>query len=478
MAGQGDRGELHGHHVLIWGSYHQSSLFRGLGVSGICNIELTPDFATKLGASYGAFLKKGATVATARDAHPASRMLKRALLSGLVSVGCQVLDVQAQPLPIARGVARADNCAGLVNVRVDPDHPRNALIEFFDQQGIYLTRNAERKIETIFFREDYGRTDMDAVGHIELAPLAVEQYRQRFFSTVRAQDVARRRFKVVVDYAYGRIASVLPDLLGRLGCEVIALNAYSDPARAPKNNQERQALLYNLSQVVLTLKADLGVILYSDGERLDLVDERGDILSGARLMATLASLVAQTRPGAKVAVPVTAPSVIEAVMRRTNGVVARTKTDPRNLMTLSSLAAEKVAMASDLNGGFIFPDFHPAFDAMFAFAKTLEMLSWLQRPLSEFSAELPEMFLSNALVRCPWEVKGKVMRRLSEESRELEGRAELLDGIKLTDSEREWVLVLPDDAQPVFHVYAEGRSQEDATERARQFVEKIEAIKD
>src|SRR5262249_10955591 len=162
--------------------------------------------------------------------------------------------------------------------------------------------------------------------------------------------------------------------------------------------------------------------IHSDGERMALVDERGDTLTGARLLATMSSLVAQTRPGAKVAVPVTAPSVIDAVVRRTNGVVARTKTDPRFLMTLSSLIAENVAMAGDMDGGFIFPEFHAAFDGMFSFAKTLEMLSWLQRPLSEFSAELPPVYLSTAEVRCPWDAKGRVMRRLTEESRNVKSR--------------------------------------------------------
>jgi mannose-1-phosphate guanylyltransferase/phosphomannomutase len=462
---------------LIWGSKYHASLFRGLGVPGITNIEMTPEFATKLGASFGAFLKKGTTVVTARDGHPASRMIKRAMLSGLCSVGVNVLDVQALPLPLARTAIRANNAQGGLNVRVDPDHPRSTIIELFDRNGIYLTTNAERKIETIFFREDYGRTDMDEVGEIDFASRTIEQYTQQFFSQINARDVERRRFKVVVDYAYGRIATVLPELLGRLGCDVIALNAYSDWGRAPKNAVERQALMYNLSQVVLTLRADMGVLLHSDGERLALVDEKGEPLYGARLLATMSSLVAQTRPGAKVAVPVTAPSVVEQVMRRTNGVVARTKTDPRFLMTLSSLPAEKVAMAGDLEGGFLFPDFHPAFDGMFAFAKTLEMLSWLQRPLSEFAAELPPTFVSTAEVRCPWEAKGKVMRRLTEESsRNTTGRTDLIDGIKLTDSEREWVLVLPDAAEPVFHVYAEGVTQEAAARKAHEYVEKIEAI--
>jgi mannose-1-phosphate guanylyltransferase/phosphomannomutase len=461
---------------LIWGSKAHASLFRGLGVPGITNIEMTPEFATKLGASFGAFLKKGAVVVSARDGHPASRMIKRALDSGLCSVGCNIRDLSALPLPVARTAIRANSAQGGINVRVDPDHPRSTIIEFFDKQGIYLTKNAERKIETIFFREDYGRTDMDEVGEIEYTPRTIEQYTQLYFSRLKERDIERRRFKVVVDYAYGRIATVLPEILGRLGCDVIALNAYSDYGRAPKTPLERQALMYNLSQVVLTLHADMGVLIHSDGERMAMVDEKGEALTGARLLATVGSLVAQTRPGAKIAVPVTAPSVVEAVMRRTNGIVARTKTDPRFLMTLSLLSAENVAMAGDLDGGFIFPDFHPAFDGMFAFAKTLEMLSWLQRPLSEFTAELPPVYLSTVEVRCPWDIKGKVMRRLTEESTNSPGRTELIDGIKLTDSEREWVLVLPDAAEPVFRIYAEGETQDAAVARARSYVQRIEAM--
>jgi mannose-1-phosphate guanylyltransferase/phosphomannomutase len=461
---------------LVWGAKAQANLFRGLGVTGLANIEMTPEFATKLGASFGAYLKKGATVVTARDAHPACRMLKRALLSGLCSVGVNCVDVQALPLPLARAAIRFNSAQGAVNVRVDPDHPRSTVVEFFDGRGIYLTKNAERKIETIFFREDYGRTDMNDVGRIDYAPTTVEEYRRIFLSQIKEKDIERRRFKVVVDYAYGPIASVLPELLGHLGCEVIALNAYTDWNRAPKTPVERQALMQNLAQVVLTLKADLGVMIHSDGERLELVDEQGETLYGARLLATVALLVAQTRPGARVAVPITAPSSIDTVLRQTNGTVARTKTDARFLMTVSSVPAEKITLAGDLGGGFIFPEFHPAFDGMFAFVKTLEMLSWLQRPLSELAAELPATHLATEIVRCPWDTKGRVMRVLTEESQDAVGRVELLDGIKITESEHAWVLVLPDSAEPLFHVHAEGTTPDDACERAQRYAARIQQL--
>ncbi len=465
---------------LIWGAKSHSTLFRGLGVPGITNIELTPEFATKLGASLGAYLKKGATVVSARDGHPASRMIKRAMLSGLMSVGCNVIDVQTQPLPLLRVAVRSNNAQAGINVRVDPEHPRSTVVEFFDKQGIYLTKSAERKIETIFFREDYGRADIDEIGEINYDIHSLEQYRERFFARINEKDIARRRFRVVVDYAFGRISSVLPDLLGRLNLDVIALNAYSDPDRAPKTPGEREGLMYNLSQVVTTLRCDLGVQFQSDGERIALIDEKGEPLAGALLLATIASLVAETRPGAKAAVPVNAPSVIEQVMRRNEGVVHRTKTDPRFLMTVAAHTGENIAIAADMNGGFIFPEFHPAYDGLYAFVKTLEMLAWLQRPLSEFVKELPPIHLATLTVPCGWENKGKVMRRLTEDS--LSGansvKVELIDGIKLTQSEGEWVLILPDAAEPLFHIYAESASQDEAIANAREYVRKIESIID
>ena len=102
------------------------------------------------------------------------------------------------------------------------------------------------------------------------------------------------------------------------------------------------------------------------------------------------------------------------------------------------------------------------------------MLSWLQRPLSEFAAELPPILLSAQTVRCPWDAKGAVMRRLTEESlSDTRNRTDLVDGIKITEAEREWTLILPDAADPVFHVYAEGTTQEGANARATSYVDKI-----
>ncbi len=463
---------------LVWGTTIRQGLFRGTGVHGLTNRELSPELASKLGATFGAFLKPGATVVTARDGHPASRMLKRALVSGLCSVGVSCVDTQALPLPLARTAIKLHSAKGGVNVRVDPDDPENTIVEFYNGEGFYITKATERKLESIYFREDYARADSESVGRIDPAPTTIDEYRSLLLSRIAPRPLAERKFKVVLDCAFGTTGSVLPELLGRLGCDVIALNAYTDWSREPRTPESRSQLLGNLAQVVRTLGADLGALVHSDGERVELVDASGNAVYGAKLLASLASLTAQRHPGARFAVPVSAPSAVEKIAE---GRVARTQTDPRFLMTMAYLPGEKIVMAGDLMGGFIFPGhseegggvFHPTFDGMFALVKTLEMLAFLQTSLADVTAALPPIHLSSLAVECPTDDKGMVMKALTQELSAGPGRVELIDGIKTYDAPDAWTLIVPDSG-PRFFVQAEGNSDADASERAASWAARIE----
>ena len=460
---------------LIWGSKWQGALFQNLGVSGIANVEMTPDFACKLGASYGAFLKKGATVITSRDSTLVCRMLKRGLIAGLVSVGVNVLDNEGMPLPITRHTIRSSNAAGGIHIRLAPDQPNMALVEFFDKNGIYLSTNGQRKIETIFYREDFGRTDADEVGEISYVPRAIEQYSQDFFRHLNTEAVQKRNFRLIVDYAFNRISGVLPQMLGRLETETVALNAYTDPKKSPKTPADRAELVKSLSNYLVTMKADLGIFLGDDGERLTVADETGSVLSGPDLLAVFAYLVSRANPGAQVAIPVTAPSSIERILEANGGSAVRTKTDVRALMTTAAESKQGIALAGDMSGGFIFPEFHPAFDGLFAFAKLLEMLALQETTLSQVRAALPVYYMATETVPCPWELKGRIMRVLTAES---EGtNTELVDGIKTYRDDGSWVLVLPDASEPFFRIYAEASSQDAANELVHRYTMKIGALK-
>ncbi len=470
---------------LIWGQKWAGSLFRKQGVMGVANIELTPDFACKLGASFGGYLKRGATVVTCRESGAVSRMLKRAMLSGLLSVGCNVLDMRSMPLPVSRHSILGSQAGGGVHIRMSPDHPRMALIEFFDAQGIYLSKNAERKVETIFYREDFRRVDAEQVGALEFASRSIEQYSEDFYRHLKGDTIRERKLKVVVDFAYGGLAQMFPTMLGRLGVELIALNAYPDVVKVPKTQEQRDASLRSLAQIVQTLNADLGVFFESGGERMTLLDEKGRLIEGNALLAIMAVLVARTKERARIAVPVTAPRMIEDLVQLHGGSVVRTKTDVRDLMGLCSAQVAKnehVDFAGDDSGSFIFSEFQPSFDGMFAFGKLMEMLTVSDLQVSDLSEQMPVANLSKAAVRCPWEAKGRIMRVLTKEADAAEGkngmRVELIDGIKfLKEAEREWALVLPDASEPFFHVYAEADTKAAADKLLCHYVEKIENLR-
>lgn len=459
---------------LIWGTKWRGSLFRNLGVSGLSNIEITPELSTKLGAAYGSSLSRGATVVTARDTFKVSRMVKRAFIAGLLSTGVEILDLRAMPLPITRHAIRTAPAAGGVNIRISPANTRMTLIEFFDKRGIYLSKGNERKIENLFFREDFARCDPDEVGAINFGSRVIEQYQNDFFQLIHPGGNGRS-MRLVADFAYSRVAALYPGMLGQMGHEVVSLNAYPDATKTPRTLADHDAFASNLRQIVQTLKADCGVLFENEGERLTVVDERGRIISGSALLMTMALLIGRVHPESTIAIPVTAPGSMESLMEPYKVKVKRTKTDVRSLMTIAAEQPIEILMAGDTNGGLIFPAFHPGFDAMFAYLKLLELTEKADCTLSEVYDEVPEFHMEYRAVRCPWELKGRIMRGLSEEAGR-NARVEMIDGIKVY-TDHSWALVLPDSSEPLFHLYVEAPTQEEAAKLLNHYTQKIEGFK-
>ena len=208
---------------LIYGIKWPGSLFGADGVTGLANIEITPEFALKLGQAYGSSLKPGQTVFTSRDTHPATRIMNRCIISGLLSVGINVGDLRSYPVPPSRYAVRNAGDAG-IHTRISPRDPNAFLIEFFDSGGINIDKTLERKIENLFFREDFRRTAMDNVGTLDFPSRLLEGYIDGFLGPrfaarrCRTGPLSRRdRLRV-----RKRGALILPRILGNLGVEMIA----------------------------------------------------------------------------------------------------------------------------------------------------------------------------------------------------------------------------------------------------------------
>ena len=436
---------------LIWGNTAQRNLFGQRGVSGLANIDLTPEFVVKLGASYGSTLKLGSTVIVSRDQRSVSRMIGRAMIAGLMSAGINVQNLEATAIPISRTtVNNIMDVSGGIHIRLEPDRSDYLLIEFFDRQGINISKSQEKKIEGAYFKEDLRRVGIEQIGSVSYPSGILDNYSRTFEKYVNIEAVRNSSSKIVIDYVYGVSGAILPQLLAKFGCDAVVLNASLKETSVSATQKE--VLLNQLGQVVEALKANFGVQVTANGEQLILVDEAGLPIQGETLTALMVNTIFTAHPRSTVVVPVHASSAVEEIARRHDGNVIRTKVNPTALMEASQ-DHPNVVLGGNSDIGFIFPQLHPGFDAMFSIAKLIEMLTVQERSLVDIRLDLPDVCHKSCSIRCPWKVKGSLMRHLVE-THPTEN-LELIDGVKIINPRNDnWVLILPDAGEPLVHIYA------------------------
>ena len=456
---------------LIWGHTAHRNLFGQRGVSGLANIDITPEFAVKLGAAYGSTLKLGAVVSVSRDQRSISRMVARSLISGLTSVGVNVLDLDAVSIPVVHSILPALVVSGGVHVRLHPSRTDHILVEFFDSDGIDIPKAKEKKIEGAYFKEDLRRAQIYEIGSVTYPSGIVDNYTSAFEKYLNTNAIRGSKSKIVIDYAYALSGAVLPQILDRVGCDAVVLNA-SLAHNAPSLD-ERNDLLEQLGQVVHALRATFGVQVLANGEQLILVDDVGTPIRGETLTALMTHMVLTAHPGGTVVVPVQSSGAIEEIARRHGGQVIRTKANPTALMAACTQQMRRssqkrpysssVVLGGSGDMGFIFPQMHPGFDAMFCVAKLIEMLVIQERSLGHIWEELPRIAHRSQTLRCAWRTKGALMRYLVETHSP--SQLDLTDGVKITDPDQQgniqnWVLILPDASEPIVHIFANSKDRD------------------
>jgi len=510
---------------LIWGHTAQRNLFGQRGVAGLANVDITPEFAVKLGAAYGSTLKPGAAVSISRDQRSVSRMVSRSLVAGLMSVGIDIQNLEAISIPVARNALPTLQVAGGIHVRLHPIRSDHLLIEFFDSNGIDIPKSKEKKIESAYFKEDFRRAQIHEIGSVSYPSSPVDIYIKAFEKNLNAESIRSSKSKIVIDYAYALSGAVLPQILGKFGCDAVVLNA-SLSHTAPSLS-EREVLLAQLGQVVHALQATFGVQVSANGEQLMLVDEVGTPIRGETLTALMVHMILTAHPRGTVVVPVHASGSVEEIARRHGGRVIRTKANPTALMEACQ-SHRRVVLGGSGDMGFIFPQLHPGFDAMFCIAKLIEMLLIQERSLGQIWEELPRISHRWQTIRCPWTIKGALMRYLVE-THPVES-LELVDGVKVIDpgqvcnesfgkswkesvygrnggqnggrngghsdsysrrqdlsqcNRQNWILVLPDASEPLVHIFASGEDRDWVDhqlqayqQRVQQFIASEQEIKE
>jgi mannose-1-phosphate guanylyltransferase/phosphomannomutase len=456
---------------MIWGEKWKKALFEGAIIKGLSNVELTPEFCAKLGCAYGTSLPKGSFVLGGRDSNPSSRMLKRCFMGGLLSAGINVRDMKMTTLPLVRYKLKTFGEVGGVHFRQAQDDPASLEIVFLDGDGLDFSSNMGKNVERTFFKENFRRAHHTEPGVITDINNVGDFYREGFLRALDRELLKKSAFTVVVDFNFSPASQTLPQLLNELGFSVIALNAYVDEGRGVQVKEKAQALS-QLSAIVSSLGAQAGFWLDPSAEAITLVDESGKICNGIELLSLLVALQMKTGQKGVIAVPVQAPSTIEKMVSQKGCQVLRTKSSDRAMQEIAT--SSEIILTGTTDGRFAFPRFQAAFDGMFAIAKLMELSAASGVSLSKALAEVPRSAFVQASLPCPWEMKGGIMRKMSEDS--LEKEATFIDGIKIHNG-TEWVLVLPDQYLPLVHIVAEAEEMKTAQKLLGEYEKKVAAWK-
>ena len=278
--------------------------------------------------------------------------------------------------------------------------------------------------------------------------------------------LSKAGLKVVVDYGYGSTSFVMPNVLSKVGADVLAVNPYASTGGAM--SFDPIALGENVAKLVLASGAQVGAVIDPDGEHLHIVDDAGHVLTHTEGLLALLTLVADHLVGDRVALPVATTRHAEAIVAAKGISVRWTKMSTPALMDAAT--EDGVGFAASLDGGYILPGFLPAFDAAATFVKLLELLALTKTRLSDVVASLPTPHLAMESVVTPWEQKGSVMRGLVELTKDRP--LELVDGVKILHDDA-WALALPDPEEPVTRVWAEAASDAAAKQLAQEYARRI-----
>jgi mannose-1-phosphate guanylyltransferase/phosphomannomutase len=456
---------------LIWESRLSSRLFGTDGISGRINVDLTPETALRLGIALGTALERGSRVVTSRAASASGRLIRRALLAGVNSTGVHAADVRVMPAAVNRHLLKSGGYDAGIHVQPSPADPEILEIRIFQPPGITATPELVQEIEKHFARQEFRRAAWDEVGEITFPARAAESYAQDLLDTLDVDAIRSRHFRLVIDYSFSAASLVLPVLLGALDVEAVAAHPFVSERHAAPASAGLSEALGQTKRLVTAVGADFGVALDGAAERIYLVDDQAREVAVEQELLLFLRLLASDGQAGRLAFPTTVTSLVDRLVEGTQLEVQRTQA---SLSALTQAAAGGgVIFAGSVGGGFVFPEFVPAYDGVASLCKLLELLAPMGRPLSKIVSELPESTVIHRQVRCPWARKGTVMRILTERMKGKE--VDVSDGLKVFE-ERGWAQVLPDPHEPLVHVYAEGHTPEAGASLEEEFVGLVKEI--
>lgn len=428
------------------------------GVRGIVGETFTPELAVEFAEAFGTYLDRG-RILVCRDTRPSGPMIRSAVIAGLLSAGCEVVDLGVCPTPsmqLAVKWLKADG--GIAITAGHNPWPWNAL-KFARGDGLYLNATQGEELLDIYHQGDFAKASWDSIRHIVKSADAIETHIDFLNENFSVAAISSRRLTVAVDCCNGACSYLSPKWLAGLGCEVLAVND-NPSAPFPHAPEPKPETMAQLRAVVKAGHADIGFAHDADGERLGIVTDLGEPLSEEMTLAIAAEVRLQKKPGI-VVTNISSSSAIDIIATRHGGSVARTPVGQAYIS--EGLIEHGGVLGGEGSGGITVPDVQLTHDSAAAIGLILEHLAETGERISELVRRLPRLAtLKFNLAVEPhrlYSVLQEFRAVVEEEDLELE----LTDGIKVT-MPAGWVHVRASNTESMIRIIVEAEEEVAARE--------------
>jgi phosphomannomutase len=437
------------------------------GVRGVIGESLTPTLLTRFAEAFGTYVGP-ATIVIGRDPRTSGEMVKQAVIAGLVSSGCRVVDIGMCPVPTIQLLVRHHRAHGGIAITASHNPGEWNALKFIGADGLFLNSGQAREMLDIYHQGEYTKVTGAEMREVEEISGATDLHIQEILQVLGPLPPREKPLRVVLDACNGAGSLIGPKLLETLGAEVFSINvtpngSFPRPAEPVAEN------LGDLSTAVTKQGADIGFAQDMDADRLAIVSEQGRPIGEdyTLLLATLYVLGKQLGP---VVANLSSTSALQAVAKRFNCPVFLTRIGEVNVTEV--MQRENAVIGGEGNGGVIYPRINFARDSLVGMAVVLHLLAESGKTVTEIVNDLPAFSMIKEKLVCPSDKISAVLRMLRHEyvSHPLDVR----DGVKVVLPSG-WFLVRGSNTEPIIRVIAEAPTESAAREIVAVVLDKVQA---
>jgi phosphomannomutase len=434
------------------------------GVRGVVGDALTPELIVSFACAYGTWCG-GGPVVIGRDPRRSSDAFRAAVVSGLLSTGCRVIDLGVSPSPLVSFAVRDLGASGGIVVTGSHNDASWNALKFFGPDGALLNAAKNEELLDVYHGAAFDLATWERLNPVDTATDVEERYLEYLGSALDADLIRERRFRVAVDFTNGAGGAVASRFLESLGCALLPVNA--DPSGefthppAPTAANMRQ-----LATQVRAFGADLGAALNVDGDRIGFVTAEGTALSEELSLPLVVIPRLRRRPG-PVVTSYSTSGMVEALARSHGQRVIRGPVGESHVVDLG--LAEEAVLAGEGSGGVAVLPLGVAYDGLLALGLVLEEMATSGHSLAELVGRVPRLFMRKLELPCPPTL---VYRVIEGFRRHHAGDApDCTDGVRLSWDDA-WLHVRASGTEPLLRIIAEAPTRE----RAEALVDEAEAL--